>query len=111
MLASFDTSTPWQSKPTMQSINFMVECGAEQIFLKSKPICILNVIEMYRNNLEGLLLYLYQRDNKCFFDDTVLMRMDKIPYPRQRRGSTLVFFFTYAWQSARTFGVLDYVLQ
>lgn len=80
MLASSDTSIPWQSKPTMQGINFMIQCSAEQSFLKSKPIYMSNVIEMYRNNLEGLLLYLYQRDNKCFLDNIVLMWMDKLLY-------------------------------
>ena len=54
-----------------------------------------NVIEIYRNNLEGLLLYLYPRDNKCILDDIVLMWLDKLPCPWQamQRIFTLFFFF------------------
>lgn len=34
-----------------------------------------NVIEIYRNNLEGLLLYLYPRDNKRILDDEYYTRV------------------------------------
>lgn len=56
--------------------------------------CMSNVIEMYRNNLEGLLLYLYRRDNKYILHDIVLTWLGKLPCPgRQCRGFSLSFFF------------------
>lgn len=80
MLASFDTSALWHSKPTMQSIKFMVQCCAPQRF--SSPNSSLHVTEMCRNNLEGLLLFLYPWDNKCTLD-FILLRLGKLLCRRQ----------------------------
>ena len=96
MLASFDTLAPWQSKPTMQSINFMIQCGAEQSFLKSKPFVACQMkLKSTGTGWGGFYCICNQEITNAvlMISITVFMWLAKLPW----RG-----FFTFFFQPSST---------